>query len=174
MRIISLSSLLAIAAPLASAFTLSAPTNPTSGEITEIHWGFTAADPPTFSLFLMNSTQAFDLKAIIGENLQTNLGQITTLWPVLPAGDDYQLRAVNVTNVDFVLAFSPAMSKGAWAFGPFFTATAQFLPLHNYAQNTGMRSAYWLVPWGTVYGYAAFRGARAQPVAFATSTVMAS
>ncbi|KAJ7432652.1 hypothetical protein FB451DRAFT_371900 [Mycena latifolia] len=71
-----------------------------------------------------------------------------------------------------LLAGAQAMGKGAWAVRPFFTAMAQFLPLHNYAQSTGMRDAYWLVPWGTVCGYAAFRGARAQPVAFATSTVM--
>ncbi|KAJ7698256.1 hypothetical protein B0H17DRAFT_1196847 [Mycena rosella] len=83
---------------------------PTSGEITEIHWGFTATDPATFTLFLVNSTQAFDLKATIGQNLQTNLGEITTLWPVLPSGAGYQLRAVDVTNVDRVLAFSPAFA----------------------------------------------------------------
>ncbi|KAJ7615805.1 hypothetical protein B0H17DRAFT_1220352 [Mycena rosella] len=113
MRVISLSSLVALAAPLASAFTLSAPTNPTSGEITEIHWGFTATDPATFTLFLVNSTQAFDLKATIGQNLQTSLGEITTLWPVLPSGAGYQLRAVDVTNVDRVLAFSPAFAVSA-------------------------------------------------------------
>ncbi|KAJ7625197.1 hypothetical protein B0H17DRAFT_1218831 [Mycena rosella] len=113
MRVISLFSLIALAAPLASAFTLSAPTNPTSGEITQIHWGFTPTDPVAFTLFLMNSTQAFDLKVTIGENLRTNLGQITTLWPVLPAGAGYQLRAVDVTNVDRVLAFSRAFAVAA-------------------------------------------------------------
>ncbi|KAJ7775406.1 hypothetical protein B0H16DRAFT_1507320 [Mycena metata] len=110
MRVISLSVILALAAPLASALTVAAPTNPTSGEITEIHWGFTASDPATFDLFLVNSTQAFDLKAIIGENLQTNLGQITTLFPVEASGNTYQLRAVSVDNVDRVLAFSPVFS----------------------------------------------------------------
>ncbi|KAJ6572458.1 hypothetical protein DFH09DRAFT_1152969 [Mycena vulgaris] len=95
-------------------FSLPAPTNPTAGEITQIHWGFTAADPTTFSLFLMNSTQAFGLKAILGQNLQTNLGQITMLFPAgLETGDDYQLRAVDVDNVDRVLAFSPVFAVAA-------------------------------------------------------------
>lgn len=81
----SLNSFLAVAGSFASALTLDIPTNPTSGEVTQIHWGFTATDPATFDLFLVNSTNAFDLKAILGENLQTNLGQITTLLPSLPA-----------------------------------------------------------------------------------------
>ncbi|KAJ7688159.1 hypothetical protein B0H17DRAFT_673819 [Mycena rosella] len=113
MRVTSLVSLLALAAPLASAFTLSAPTNPTSGEVTEIHWTFKATDPATFDLFLMNSTQAFGLVAFLGTELETDLGQITTLLPALPAGDDYQLRAVNVENVDIVLAFSPVFAVAA-------------------------------------------------------------
>ncbi|KAJ7895350.1 hypothetical protein B0H13DRAFT_2338948 [Mycena leptocephala] len=77
--------LVAVAAPLAGAFTIAVPTNPTSGEVTEINWTFTAKDPTTFSLFLTNSANAFDLKAIIAENLETDLGQIHTLLPTLPA-----------------------------------------------------------------------------------------
>ncbi|KAJ7873558.1 hypothetical protein B0H13DRAFT_1894907 [Mycena leptocephala] len=78
------------------AFTIAVPTNPTSGEVTEINGTFTANDPPTFNLFLTNSTSAFDLKEIIGQNLQTNLGQIHMLLPTLLA-----------MNVDIILAASP-------------------------------------------------------------------
>ncbi|KAJ7803745.1 hypothetical protein B0H13DRAFT_2388827 [Mycena leptocephala] len=62
--------LVAVATPLVCAFTIAVPTNPTSGEVTEISWTFTAKDPATFSLFLTNSTNAFDFKAIIAENLE--------------------------------------------------------------------------------------------------------
>ncbi|KAJ7663506.1 hypothetical protein B0H17DRAFT_1336897 [Mycena rosella] len=99
MRVIPLFSLIALAAPLTSAFALSAPTNPTSDEITQIHWGFT---PRTLWRVRLQGNH--------WRESSTNLGQITTLWPVLPAGAGYQLRAVDVTNVDRVLAFSPAFA----------------------------------------------------------------
>ncbi|KAJ7853215.1 hypothetical protein B0H13DRAFT_2359166 [Mycena leptocephala] len=60
------------------------PHNPTSGEVTEINWTFTAKDPATF-----------------------NLGQIHTLLPTLPAVGGYALHAVHAENVDFILAASP-------------------------------------------------------------------
>ncbi|KAF7351688.1 hypothetical protein MSAN_01601700 [Mycena sanguinolenta] len=99
-----------LAVPLASAFTIAVPTNPTSGEVTEIDWTFTATDPPTFDLFLVNSTNAFDLKAIIGENIETDLGKITTLLPTLPAIDGYALTIRDATNVDRVFAWSPTFA----------------------------------------------------------------
>jgi hypothetical protein len=77
--------LAAVAAPLACAFTIAVPTNPTSGEVTEINGTFTANDPPTFNLFLTNSTNVFDLKEIIGQNLQTDLRKIHMLLPTLLA-----------------------------------------------------------------------------------------
>ncbi|KAJ6457985.1 hypothetical protein C8R45DRAFT_562050 [Mycena sanguinolenta] len=99
-----------LAVPLASAFTIAVPTNPTSGEVTEIDWTFRGTDPATFDLFLVNSTNAFDLKAIIGENIETDLGKITTLLPTLPAIDGYVLHIVDVTNVDRILATSPVFA----------------------------------------------------------------
>ncbi|KAJ7931096.1 hypothetical protein B0H13DRAFT_1960315 [Mycena leptocephala] len=80
MRVLLLSSLLAaVAAPLACAFTIA---------VTEINWTFTAKDPATFKL-------------------ETDLGQIHTLLPTLPALGGYALHAVNAENVDFILAASP-------------------------------------------------------------------
>jgi hypothetical protein len=72
---------------VASASTIDVLTNPTSGGITEIHWNFSATDPASFNLLLMNSTEPFDLGliAIIGKNLQTELNQITTQLPTVPA-----------------------------------------------------------------------------------------
>ncbi|KAJ7897483.1 hypothetical protein B0H13DRAFT_1884594 [Mycena leptocephala] len=84
--------------PLACSFTIAVP-NPTSGGVTEINWTFTAKDPATFTLFFTNSTNAFDLKAIIGENLETDLGQIHTLLPTLPAVGGYALHAIRFENV---------------------------------------------------------------------------
>ncbi|KAJ7354440.1 hypothetical protein DFH08DRAFT_854870 [Mycena albidolilacea] len=112
MRLPIISSLLT----LASAFTLNAPTNPTAGKVTEIHWTFTANDPSNFTLFLLNNplTDPFSLVAVLGEHLQTNLGEIQTLLPAsLPAGDTYELRAVNPENVDFVFASSPIFAIAA-------------------------------------------------------------
>lgn len=73
---------------LASAFTLDGPTNPTAGEVTEIHWTSTAKDPATFDLFLLNNpNDPFSLVAVLGENLETDLGEIHTLLPAsIPAG----------------------------------------------------------------------------------------
>lgn len=80
------SSVLAVTtAPLASAFTIAVPTNPTSGQVTEIHWTFTAADPAVFTLLLTNSTNHFDVKALVGEKVETDLGQITYQLPKLSA-----------------------------------------------------------------------------------------
>ncbi|KAJ7899005.1 hypothetical protein B0H13DRAFT_2337287 [Mycena leptocephala] len=63
--------------------------------ITEIHWNFSATDPASFNLLLMNSTEPFDLGliAIIGENLQKEFGQITTQLPTVPAIEGYLLHA---------------------------------------------------------------------------------
>ncbi|KAF7342506.1 hypothetical protein MVEN_01840600 [Mycena venus] len=86
MHFVSLFSGLAIVAvPLASAFTIAVPKNPTSGELTEIHWTSTASDPALFDLFITNSTNHFDLKAIVGEGIETDLGTITYQLPALPA-----------------------------------------------------------------------------------------
>ncbi|KAJ7749005.1 hypothetical protein B0H14DRAFT_3513674 [Mycena olivaceomarginata] len=82
----SLFTVLAVtAAPLASAFTIAVPTNPTSGQVTEIHWTFTVADPAVFTLLLTNSTNHFEVKALVGEKVETDLGQITYQLPKLPA-----------------------------------------------------------------------------------------
>jgi hypothetical protein len=45
---------------------IAVPTYLISGEVIEINWTFTANDPPTFNLFLRNSTSALDLNYIIG------------------------------------------------------------------------------------------------------------
>ncbi|KAJ7931082.1 hypothetical protein B0H13DRAFT_1960258 [Mycena leptocephala] len=55
-----------------------------------------AAVAAPLALLLTNSTNVFDLKAITGENLETDLGHIHTLLPTLPA-----------VNADFILATSP-------------------------------------------------------------------
>ncbi|KAJ7642064.1 hypothetical protein FB45DRAFT_1022777 [Roridomyces roridus] len=92
-----LSGLLAVGASLASALKVNVPTNPTSGATTQIDWTSTASDPSTFSLFLANITDAFDLKAIIGEFIDTSLGEITVTLPTLVAEGGYVLNAVNAT-----------------------------------------------------------------------------
>ncbi|KAJ7817936.1 hypothetical protein B0H14DRAFT_3148036 [Mycena olivaceomarginata] len=77
--------LIIVAAPLASAFMIAVPTNPTSGQVTQIHWTFTATDPAVFDLFITNSTNHLNLKAIVGKNIESDLGLITYQLRTLPA-----------------------------------------------------------------------------------------
>ncbi|KAF7342500.1 hypothetical protein MVEN_01839800 [Mycena venus] len=60
-----------------------------------------------FDLFITNSTNHFDLKAIVGEGIETDLGTITYQLPTLPAIGGYALHISDATNVDRVLAASP-------------------------------------------------------------------
>ncbi|KAJ6626253.1 hypothetical protein B0H10DRAFT_1999454 [Mycena sp. CBHHK59/15] len=100
-------SILTIALPLAaSALKLSPPTNPHSGQVTDILWTVEPHDPPTWTLFLMNISQAFDLKDIVAENVDPAPGKLTHKFPVLKPSNDYVLYAVNATNLDWVLASS--------------------------------------------------------------------
>ncbi|KAJ6451403.1 hypothetical protein C8R45DRAFT_1042008 [Mycena sanguinolenta] len=97
MRLFILASLLV----LASAFTLDGPTNPTAGEVTEIHWDFTVKDPATFDLFLLNNpNDPFSLVAVLGENLETDLGEIHTLLPAsIPAGFGLSIQKMSTWSL---------------------------------------------------------------------------
>ncbi|KAJ6511712.1 hypothetical protein DFH09DRAFT_268380 [Mycena vulgaris] len=106
MHFISRFAVLALALPLVSAIKLSPPTNPHSNQTTDILWTVEAHDPPTWTMFLMNISQAFDLKDIVGEFIDPAPGKITVKFPVLRPSDDYVLYAVNATNLDWVLASS--------------------------------------------------------------------
>ncbi|KAJ6557883.1 hypothetical protein B0H19DRAFT_1376443 [Mycena capillaripes] len=96
----------ALALPFVSSLKLSPPTNPHSNQTTDILWTVEARDPPTWTMFLMNISQAFDLKDIVGEFIDPAPGKITVKFPVLKPSDDYVLYAVNATNLDMVLASS--------------------------------------------------------------------
>ncbi|KAJ7243755.1 hypothetical protein C8J57DRAFT_60724 [Mycena rebaudengoi] len=104
------SSFVAIALPLAFALKLSPPTNPRSNQTTDVRWIVEARDPPTWNLFLMNISQAFDLKANLGENINPAPGKLTVKLPVLRPSNDYVLYAVNASNWDQVLASSGAFT----------------------------------------------------------------
>ncbi|GLB34604.1 hypothetical protein LshimejAT787_0201690 [Lyophyllum shimeji] len=94
-------------APLVSAIGLSVPSNLKIGEPTTITWTHKTTDP-RFTLFFMG-TDAFDLRQIVGEDLDPAVGQITTTFPTdrVKPGETYYLKAVNVTWVDFVYNTSP-------------------------------------------------------------------
>ncbi|KAJ6550075.1 hypothetical protein B0H19DRAFT_1264938 [Mycena capillaripes] len=88
MRVVSFFSLAAaVVVSLAWAFTIVVPTNPTSGQVTEIDWTFIAKDPATFDL----------------ESIQTSLGTLQYQLPALPA-IGYALRICDMNNVGIVLA----------------------------------------------------------------------
>ncbi|KAJ6478799.1 hypothetical protein C8R47DRAFT_1138196 [Mycena vitilis] len=96
-----------LALPFVSSLKLSPPTNPHSNQTTDILWTVEPNDPPTWTLFLMNISQAFDLKDIVGEFIDPAPGKLTVKFPpLLKPSDDYVLYAVNATNLDWVLASS--------------------------------------------------------------------
>lgn len=97
-------------APLVSAIGLSVPSNLVIGQPTTITWTHTPTDP-RFTLFFMG-TYVFDLRQIVGSDIDPSLGQITTTFPTdrVKPGETYLLKAVNVTWVDYVYNTSPAFT----------------------------------------------------------------
>lgn len=74
-------------APLVSALTLQIPTNPQSGGVTDIVWKNQKGDPATWSLFLMDSRDAFGLRAILGEFIDPTPERLTNVTlPIMEPG----------------------------------------------------------------------------------------
>ncbi|KAJ7584039.1 hypothetical protein C8J56DRAFT_1166907 [Mycena floridula] len=94
----------------ATAVKLNVPSNPRSGAVTEITWTIEARDPPTWGLFLMNSTQAFGLKGILAEAVDASAGSLSVTLPQVTPASIYILKAVNQTNVDQSLGWSPVFA----------------------------------------------------------------
>jgi hypothetical protein len=63
---------------------IAVPTNPISGQVTQIHWTFTATDPAVSDPPITNSMNHLNLKAIV-ENIESDLGLITYQLRTLPA-----------------------------------------------------------------------------------------
>ena len=88
-----------VAAPLAAALTLNAPSEPTSaGEVT-ITWTWEPEDPP-FTLELTHPS--FNNKLAIANNIDPAQGEITLNFPVVEAQPGYTLEAVNIGDIDEV------------------------------------------------------------------------
>ncbi|KAF9457642.1 hypothetical protein BDZ94DRAFT_1272650 [Collybia nuda] len=102
-----------VAFPFVSGVSLQPPTNPHVGAITDINWINGARDPPTWGLFLMNISQAFDLKANFGVIDPKPQTVRVTLPSTLRPSNDYVLYAVNVSNWDQVLGSSGRFSISA-------------------------------------------------------------
>ncbi|KAF9523731.1 hypothetical protein CPB83DRAFT_862386 [Crepidotus variabilis] len=105
MKLFLITSLLPV---LASAVTLSIPANTKAGTTSQITWVSGSFDPPTWSLFLMNSSDPFGLKGILGENIDPSLGALDITLPSgLKATNGYILKAVYPDNVDRAAGWSP-------------------------------------------------------------------
>jgi len=105
-------SALALLAPLvAGEIVLSVPKAPTSQGTVTITWTSLATDPQTFSLELLNPS--FNDAFAIANNIITTSGSITLTLPVVPVGDNYQLNAVNIGNINDVYASTSSFSIGA-------------------------------------------------------------
>ncbi|KAJ7081020.1 hypothetical protein C8R44DRAFT_823929 [Mycena epipterygia] len=90
--------------------TLNAPSSPQSGTNTTITWTSTSTDP-TFSLELFHPS--FNQAIAIANNVDPSLNQITVELPLVPAGDQYTLEAVNITNINQVFSNSSDFSIAA-------------------------------------------------------------
>jgi hypothetical protein len=96
--------ILAGALPMAlGAISLNAPTNVTSGLVSNVTW--TAGDTdPVFTLELNHPS--FSSSLALANNVDPTLEVISIEWPIVPADVDYSLSAVNVTNINAVFAQS--------------------------------------------------------------------
>ncbi|KAI5998299.1 hypothetical protein EDD15DRAFT_2409361 [Pisolithus albus] len=100
-----------LALPFVSALTISAPTGATTGGVVTITWQATTTDPAYFTLQLVNP--AFHDTYAISNNVQTSLGTITLELPQVPVDTNYQLEAINPSNINDVYATSSTFSIGA-------------------------------------------------------------
>ncbi|KAK0440464.1 uncharacterized protein EV420DRAFT_1132510 [Desarmillaria tabescens] len=100
-------SVLASLPAAALALTVQVPTNPVSGQVTDIYWTNGPSDPE-WTLFLMNASEtAFGLKGILGENVDPTPEKLTVTLPVLPETEyRYVLKAVRADNLDWPVAWS--------------------------------------------------------------------
>ncbi|KAF9552109.1 hypothetical protein CPC08DRAFT_823066 [Agrocybe pediades] len=96
--------------------TLQPLVNATIGGQADVYWTQGPHDPSNWTLFLMDPTDFFGLKGILGERIDNSLGHITVsldnLWNVEP-GVEYNLQAANPDNVDFRYASSPVFTLKA-------------------------------------------------------------
>jgi len=103
-------SLLVLVAPLASALTLDTPTNVNNGDRVTLTWTAAAGDP-VFTLELQNPT--FNNEFAIANNRDPADGSYVWQVPVVPAGTDYVINAVNIGNVSEVYASTGVFAIGA-------------------------------------------------------------
>ncbi|KAJ7486893.1 hypothetical protein FB451DRAFT_774842 [Mycena latifolia] len=103
--------------------TINAPSSPQSGSTTTITWTSTSTDP-TFSIELTHPS--FNQAIAIANNVDPLNNQVTVTLPIVPAGDQYTLEAVNITNInqvfstsaDFSIAAAPSPSPSASTASP--------------------------------------------------------
>ncbi|KAG6330914.1 hypothetical protein ID866_8175 [Astraeus odoratus] len=102
---------LALALPFVAALTINAPTDATTGGTITLTWSAASTDPAYFTLQLVNP--AFHNTFAIANNVQTSLGTITITLPQVPVDSNYQLEAINPSNVNDIYATSSTFSIGA-------------------------------------------------------------
>ncbi|KAJ6540834.1 hypothetical protein DFH09DRAFT_1175419 [Mycena vulgaris] len=92
--------------------TINAPSSPQAGTSTTITWTSTSTDP-TFTIELFHPS--FNQALAIANNVDPSLNQLTVTIPIVPAGDQYTLEAVNITNINQAFATSSDFSIAAAA-----------------------------------------------------------
>eukprot|EP00914_Ancora_sagittata_P018463 GHVO01036556.1.p1 GENE.GHVO01036556.1~~GHVO01036556.1.p1 ORF type:complete len:207 (+),score=11.68 GHVO01036556.1:68-688(+) len=95
---------LAAAAQLALGITLDAPTNVTSGLVSDVTWTSNDGDP-TFTLELNHPS--FSNSFALANNVNPTSGSPLSIeWPIVPADSQYSLSAVNISNINQVYSTS--------------------------------------------------------------------
>ncbi|KIM64200.1 hypothetical protein SCLCIDRAFT_1213637 [Scleroderma citrinum Foug A] len=121
-----------LALPLVFALTINPLTEATTGGTVTITWSATSSDPAYFSIELVNPS--FHNTFAIANNVETSLGQLTIQLPQVPVDSNYQLEAINPSNVNDVYSTSATFSIGA-------QTTATSSPTSTAPSSTGTGTA---------------------------------
>ncbi|KAF4598956.1 hypothetical protein EYR38_007369 [Pleurotus pulmonarius] len=106
--------LLTIIPTLAVALRISAPTNPVSGESTDITWTLDGLPAnQDFTIFLMRADDPFGLLGILAEDVDYTLQTVMVTLPDIGPANNLVIKAVQPDWVDFVISTSPAFNLEA-------------------------------------------------------------
>jgi hypothetical protein len=134
--------LLSAILPLVAGLTLDYPKNLETAAPATITWNFQPSDP-VFSLYLVN--EAFHDSFAIANNVLPTQGSIDITLPVVPVGDGYTLKAVNVGNINDVYSetagFSVAQNPNASSVPPLSSTTVTSVASSSSTKSAGSSSA---------------------------------
>ncbi|KZW02197.1 hypothetical protein EXIGLDRAFT_482355 [Exidia glandulosa HHB12029] len=103
---------LILATTLVNALTLNTPSSLTASTNNTVSWTAADGDPSSFSLELLQP-QLLNGPLGIVPTVNTSDGSVTFILPEVPAGSDYTIEAVGVSNITNVLDTSDSFAISA-------------------------------------------------------------